>query len=108
MVGLETVGLVQFSEQVIYCRSFRIALLISFVLFLRNNSDNWDFLSSDQVDKNFQRISNNSFPCLIYAWEKKFSILLKSNKDTELQYCFVPFEGQSATRLAPRKQFNSV
>lgn len=59
-MNLEFVGLAQFSEQVIYCRSFRIALL-SFVLLLRKSNDNQDFWSSDQADDSYQRTSNTSF-----------------------------------------------
>ena len=56
MVDLEAVGLVQFSEQVIYCGSSRLALLISFVLFLRKSNDNWAFWSFDEVDVLFSLV----------------------------------------------------
>lgn len=88
MIDLEAARLAQFSEQVIYCQSFRIALLISTVLFLRKSNDNWDSRPFDQVDKGYQRTSNAGFLCVIFSQEKKFQIMLKSNKDTEL-HCYL-------------------
>ena len=91
MIDLEAARLVQFSEQVIYCQSFRIALLISSILFLRKSNNKITGIS-DPLTKWIKVIKGQVMPAFFVSFfsqeKKKFQIMLKSNKDTEL-HCYL-------------------